>query len=100
MKDLEDGKIQSAYMSDDVLYSLLSQFNKGHLKVDKSQEKRFSIAFSVSNHDIKLKKLLDSIIDTIDSKEIEKTKAIETLISRMVMTQKRLFFLPFSYRLS
>ncbi|HDZ3737482.1 TPA: transporter substrate-binding domain-containing protein [Vibrio vulnificus] len=72
MKDLEDGKIQSAYMSDDVLYSLLSQFNKGHLKVDKSQEKHFSIAFSVSNHDVKLKKLLDSIIDTIDSKEIEK----------------------------
>ncbi|WP_241545729.1 hypothetical protein, partial [Vibrio vulnificus] len=27
MKDLEDGKIQSAYMSDEVLYSLLSQFN-------------------------------------------------------------------------
>ncbi|ELP5903206.1 transporter substrate-binding domain-containing protein [Vibrio vulnificus] len=70
--DLKKGIIQSAYISDDVLYSLLSQFDNEKLKVVKNQEIVFSLAFSVINHDIKLKKLLDSIIDTIDVKEIEK----------------------------
>lgn len=70
--DLKAGVIDVAYVPDDIIHSLIAQDNIDGLHINESDILTLSISFAVSNNDTKLKKLLDSIIDTIDAKEIEK----------------------------
>lgn len=70
--DLKSGKLDIAYLPDDVVQSLTAQDQVDGLIVNEHDVLTFSIAFAVSNHNIQLKNLLDSVINTIDSNEIEK----------------------------
>ncbi|MGP8306902.1 ATP-binding protein [Vibrio sp. YIC-376] len=70
--DLKSGKLDIAYLPEDVVHSLIAQDQVDGFVVNEHDVLTFSIAFAVSNHNTQLKNMLDSVIDTIDSNEIEK----------------------------
>ncbi|MEF1262696.1 transporter substrate-binding domain-containing protein, partial [Vibrio harveyi] len=72
LTDLKQGKIEVAYIPDDIVHSMIAQDNIDGLLISEKDTLTLSIAFAVADHNTKLKKILDSIIDTIDAKEIEK----------------------------
>ncbi|WP_199481404.1 ATP-binding protein [Vibrio owensii] len=72
LSDLKSGEIDVAYVPDDIVHSMIAQDNIDGLLISEKDVLTLSIAFAVANHNTKLKKILDSIIDTIDAKEIDK----------------------------
>ncbi|EKM33507.1 his Kinase A domain protein, partial [Vibrio harveyi] len=72
LTDLKQGKVEVAYIPDDIVHSMIAQDNIDGLLISEKDTLTLSIAFAVADHNTKLKKILDSIIDTIDAKEIEK----------------------------
>lgn len=72
LMDLKSGKLDIAYVPDDIVHSLIAQDQVDGLVINEHDALTFSIAFAVSNHNTQLKNMLDSVIDTIDSNEIEK----------------------------
>jgi two-component system sensor histidine kinase EvgS len=72
LMDLKSGKLDIAYVPEDVVHSLIAQDQVDGLVTNEHDVLTFSIAFAVSNHNTQLKNMLDSVIDTIDSNEIEK----------------------------
>ncbi|MDV6250032.1 ATP-binding protein [Vibrio sp. EA2] len=72
LTDLKSGKLDMAYVSDDIVQTLIAQDQVDGLIINEHDELTFSIAFAVSNQNTQLKNMLDSVIDTIDSNEIEK----------------------------
>ncbi|CAE6941281.1 ATP-binding protein [Vibrio sp. B1FLJ16] len=72
LSDLKSGKLDIAYVPDDVIHSLIAQDQVDGLTVNHHDTLKLSIAFAVSNHDTQLKNMLDSVIETIDSNEIDK----------------------------
>ncbi|MFN1533617.1 MULTISPECIES: ATP-binding protein [Vibrio harveyi group] len=72
LSDLKNGEIDVAYVPDDIVHSMIAQDNIDGLLISEKDVLTLSIAFAVANHNTKLKKILDSIIDTIDAKEIDK----------------------------
>ncbi|MCE7730527.1 ATP-binding protein [Vibrio campbellii] len=72
LSDLKAGEIEVAYVPDDIVHSMIAQDNIDGLLISEKDVLTLSIAFAVTEHNTKLKKILDSIIDTIDAKEIDK----------------------------
>ncbi|MBR9786351.1 MAG: transporter substrate-binding domain-containing protein [Vibrionaceae bacterium] len=72
LMDLKSGKLDIAYVPDDIVLSLITQDQVDDLVINEHDVLTFSIAFAVSNHNTQLKNMLDSVIETIDSNEIEK----------------------------
>ncbi|NOI14183.1 ATP-binding protein [Vibrio hepatarius] len=72
LADLKAGKISVAYVPDDIVHSLLVRDNAEGLHISEKDSLTFWVAFAVSKSNTKLKEILDSIIVTIDAKEIEK----------------------------
>ncbi|YCO02273.1 ATP-binding protein [Vibrio sp. VNB-15] len=72
LSDLKNGEIDVAYVPDDIVHSMIAQDNIDGLLISEKDVLTLSIAFAVANHNTKLKNILDSIIDTIDAKEIDK----------------------------
>ncbi|NVJ55058.1 MAG: transporter substrate-binding domain-containing protein [Vibrionaceae bacterium] len=72
LTDLKAGEIDVAYLPDDIVHSLLVRDNAEGLHISEKDNLTFSVAFAVSKNNTKLKDILDSIIVTIDAKEIEK----------------------------
>ncbi|MGR5196488.1 ATP-binding protein [Vibrio rotiferianus] len=72
LSDLKLGKIGTAYVPDDIVHSMIVKDNIEGLLINEKEPLTLSIAFAVAEHNNKLKKILDSIIDTIDAKEVEK----------------------------
>ncbi|MGI9949299.1 ATP-binding protein [Vibrio hyugaensis] len=72
LSDLKSGGIDVAYVPDDIVHSMIAQDNIDGLLISEKDVLTLSIAFAVANHNTNLKKILDSIIDTIDAKEIDK----------------------------
>lgn len=72
LSDLKQGALDVAYVPDDIVHSMIVQDNVDGLTISENNTLSFSIAFAVANHDAQLKNVLDSVIATIDSNEIEK----------------------------
>ncbi|WP_043991544.1 transporter substrate-binding domain-containing protein [Vibrio sp. AND4] len=72
LTDLKAGKIDVAYVPDDIVHSMIAHDNIDGLIISKKDVLTLSIAFAVADNNTKLKKILDSIIDTIDAREIDK----------------------------
>ncbi len=72
LQDLKSGKLDIVYVPDDVVQSLFAQDQVDGLVINKHDLLTFSIAFAVSKQNVQLKNMLDSVIDTIDSNEIDK----------------------------
>nr|WP_319552468.1 transporter substrate-binding domain-containing protein [uncultured Vibrio sp.] len=72
LMDLKSGKLDIAYVPDDIVHSLIAQDQVDGLVINEHDALIFSIAFAVSNQNTQLKNMLDSVIETIDSNEIEK----------------------------
>ncbi len=70
--DLKSGKLDVAYVPEDVVQSLIARDQSDGLVVNDQNPLTLSIAFAVSNHNAQLKNMLDSVIATIDSDEIDK----------------------------
>ncbi len=74
LADLKSGKLDIAYVPYDIVSNLVAQDQLGGLIVNQQNTLTLSIALAVSHNDTQLKSLLDSVIATIDSNEIDKLR--------------------------
>lgn len=72
ISDLKMGSISSAYIPEDIIYSMIAQSSFDGLRIDEQEVMNLSVAFAVGAGNIRLKNILDSIIATIDSNETDK----------------------------
>ncbi|EMK6582373.1 transporter substrate-binding domain-containing protein [Vibrio parahaemolyticus] len=72
LTDLKSGVLDVAYIPDDVVHSMIAQDQVDGLVINEQDVLTFSNAFAVAKHNTQLQHMLNSIIETIDSNEIEK----------------------------
>ncbi|MDW1918307.1 histidine kinase dimerization/phospho-acceptor domain-containing protein, partial [Vibrio sp. Vb0349] len=72
LADLKSGVLDVAYIPDDVVHSMIAQDQVDGLVINEQDVLTFSNAFAVAKHNTQLQHMLNSIIETIDSNEIEK----------------------------
>lgn len=72
LSDLRSGKIDVAYMPQEVTHHLIANDGATGLLISEKETLTLSVAFAVSNHNTKLKNILDAVINTIDQNEINK----------------------------
>ncbi|EJV5952132.1 transporter substrate-binding domain-containing protein [Vibrio alginolyticus] len=72
LTDLKSGVLDVAYIPDDIVHNMIAQDQVDGLVINAEDVLTFSNAFAVANHNTQLQHMLNSIIETIDSNEIEK----------------------------